>query len=81
MANREPVLETALAAERLRASHQLALFRLIAVSTFLALSVLFLLSTPGWLGPMGPLTIYWLVCLVLYVGVKRSTRIARSSEL
>jgi adenylate cyclase len=70
------ILDDALAAERLRASRQLAFFRFAVLSLFLAISMVFKLTTPGWIGPLVPLAVYWLIATLLYAGVSRSRRIA-----
>jgi adenylate cyclase len=70
------VLDQALATERLRASRQLAFFRFAALTLFLLSSIGFKIWTPGWIGPFGPLVAYWLLATFLFVGSRRSQRIA-----
>ncbi len=75
--------ERALTKERLQSIRQLAKFRIIAVSLMLALLVAAELWVPGWIGPMETVAVYWVLALVLYVGIRssKSTWIARVNTL
>ena len=74
--------ERALAEERLRSTRQINLFRLMAVTAFLALMVSFSLLIPGWIPPPFKLfTAYWAAAALIWWASMRSERLARLAGL
>jgi adenylate cyclase len=65
------ILDEAVAAERLRASRQLAFIRFAALSAFLLLLLALQLADPGFLGPITAVAVYWAASALVYVGVRR----------
>src|SRR5262249_37324132 len=70
--------ERALAEERLRSTRQINLFRVFAVTAFLALMAAFRLLIAGWIPPpFGLFTAYWAAAAPIWCASMRSERAAR----
>ena len=74
--------ERALAEERLRSTRKINLFRLLAVTAFLALMLTFRLLVAGWVPPpFGLFTAYWAAAAIIWWASMRSERVARLAGL
>jgi class 3 adenylate cyclase len=71
--------ERAIAAERLRSTRRLNRYRAIAVTVFLALMVAFRRWSPGWIGPVDTITLYWLAAIALWAVGNASETAARAT--
>jgi adenylate cyclase len=76
-------LERALAAERLRNARRGALLRLVAVSAFLAVMLVFglVLRVPPWGSFLDLLAVYWMVAVGLFAVAQHAPRWWRSNGL
>ena len=74
--------QRALAEERLRSTRKINLFRLLAVTAFLALMLAFRLLVAGWIPPpFGLFTAYWAAAAIIWWASMRSERVARLAGL
>ena len=77
----EHAFDQAIADERLRSIRRLNRYRCYAMSIFLALVIVFDLTSPDWIGPLEELTVSWAISLVVLLVGSTSDRAARVTAL
>ena len=73
--------EQAIARERLDSTRRLNRYRCYALSVFLALVIVFRLTSPDWIGPLGKLAVSWSISIVVLLIGTLSDRAARATAL
>jgi hypothetical protein len=69
--------ERALAEERLRSTRQLSAFRVLAVTAFLGVTLVFRATLTGWVGPpLWLFALYWFAAVASWWASRRSDRLA-----
>ena len=71
--------ERAIADERLRSTRRLNRYRAYAISIFSALMVAFRLWSPGWIGPLDVISLYWFAAIALWAVGNLSETAARTT--